>query len=292
MNLSPAPHHDWARLGIESRRLVIRSVYEAGAGHIGGPLSAVDMLVALYFDVLNVDPAHPDWPDRDRFIMSKGHSAIGLYAVLALRGFIPIEELKTFDAAGSRLQGHPDMSSLPVLDMSTGSLGQGLSPGVGMALGARLLGRSFHTWVMVGDGESQEGQIWEAAMVAARYRLTNLTVIVDLNRQQQYGWPGAQGYGSAARQAPLENPRGIWEAFGWNVIETDGHDAARFIGACAEARQRADKPSVILAATVKGKGVSFMEDDFRWHARVPTADEFAKAMAELDEQERGLRSDP
>ena len=168
-----------SRLGNDIRRLVLRAVHHAGAGHIGGVLSAADMLAALYFSELHVDPKKPDWEDRDRFILSKGHCAIGLYAALALRGYFTVAELDTFDAVDSRLQGHPDMRKLPGLDMSTGSLGQGLSPGVGMALGARILHKDFHTWVMLGDGEIQEGQIWEAAFVAARYGLDNLTAILD-----------------------------------------------------------------------------------------------------------------
>ena len=157
------------RLSAETRRLIVRGVHRAGAGHVGGPLSAADLLVSLYFDRLRIDPDRPDWPERDRFILSKGHSSIALYAVLALRGFFSIEELDTFDQIDSRLQGHPDMTKLPGLDMSTGSLGQGLSPGVGMALAARLRGLPFRTWVMLGDGELQEGQIWEAAFTAARF---------------------------------------------------------------------------------------------------------------------------
>ena len=162
----------------EARRLIVRSVHRAKAGHLGGPLSAADVLTTLYFSILRIDPARPDWPDRDRFILSKGHSAIGLYAVLALRGYFPVAELDTFDEINSRLQGHPDMTKLPGLDMSSGSLGQGLSPGVGMAIGAKLLGKDYRTWVMLGDGEIQEGQIWEAALVAERYALDNLTAIL------------------------------------------------------------------------------------------------------------------
>src|SRR5205814_1369435 len=165
------------------------AIYEAQAGHLGGPLSAADMLVALYFEVLRIDPRRPDWPERDRFILSKGHSSIGLYVVLALRGYFPIAELATFDQIDSRLQGHPDMKALPGLDMSTGSLGQGLSPGVGMALAARMKGLGFHTWVMLGDGEIQEGQIWEACFTASRLELDNITAILDYNRLPQFGWP-------------------------------------------------------------------------------------------------------
>ena len=169
------------RISAEARRLIVQSIHHAGAGHLGGPLSATDLLTALYFDQMRIDPERPDWEERDRFILSKGHSSIGLYTILALRGYFPIEELKTFDAAHSRLQGHPDMHALPGLEMSTGSLGQGLSPGAGMALGARLRGLDFHTFVMLGDGEIQEGQIWEAAFMAARYRLDSLIAIVDYN---------------------------------------------------------------------------------------------------------------
>src|SRR5438552_3702824 len=166
----------------EIRRLILTSVHHAGAGHLGGPLSAADMLAALYFRFLRLDPANPIWAERDRFILSKGHSAIGLYVTLALRGYFPTDELQTFDAIDSRLQGHPDMTVTPGVDMSTGSLGQGLSPGVGMALGAKLKQMAFRTWVMLGDGEMQEGQVWEAIEIAARYRLENLTAIVDNKR--------------------------------------------------------------------------------------------------------------
>jgi transketolase len=271
-----------ARLGNEIRRLVLRAVHHAGAGHIGGVLSAADMLAALYFSELRVDPQRPEWEDRDRFILSKGHCAIGLYATLALRGYFPIEELDTFDAIDSRLQGHPDMRKLPGLDMSTGSLGQGLSPGVGMALGARMLRKDFRTWVMLGDGEIQEGQIWEAAFVAARYGLDNLTAIVDWNHLQQYGWATDAGYGVGARRDPVEEPVEKWAAFGWRAVECDGHDVADFLRACATARQTRGQPTIIVAHTVKGKGVSFMHDDFAWHSKPLSDADLARALAELD----------
>ena len=181
MPLTPTRLTELKRQAIHLRRLVVESVHHAGAGHLGGPMSAADMLVSLYFEVMDIDPQTPHKTDRDRFILSKGHSSIGLYAALALRGYFPIEELKTFDAIDSRLQGHPDMAVLPGIDMSSGSLGQGLSPGLGMALAARFKKQAFHTWVMLGDGDSQEGQIWEAALVAGRYQLDNLTAILDLN---------------------------------------------------------------------------------------------------------------
>ncbi len=268
-------------IGNRIRREVLQAVHFAGAGHIGGALSAADMLAALYFDVLNIDPAQPYGPDRDRFILSKGHCAIGLYATLALRGYFPVVELETFDAIDSRLQGHPDMSKLPGLDMSTGSLGQGLSPGIGMALAGRRLGKGYRTWVMLGDGETQEGQVWEAAFTAARYSLDNLTAILDWNRLQQYGWATDEGYASMVRRDPAPNPRSKWEAFGWNVIECDGHDIDAFVDACKRASSQRGLPSMIIASTVKGKGVSFMENDLTWHSRPLSADEVSRALAEL-----------
>lgn len=269
-------------LSRQTRRLILEAIHTAGAGHIGGPLSVTDILVSLYFNELRVDPEHPDADDRDRLILSKGHSSIALYTVLALRSFLPVEELTTFDQINSRLQGHPDLTSLPGLDMSTGSLGQGLSPGIGMALGARLSGRDFHTWVILGDGELQEGQIWEAAFVAARYNLANLTAIVDYNQLPQFGWPHESGH---TRDTPIDDPGGKFRAFGWNVIETDGHDHAALLDAWAAAKAHTDGPTCIVARTVKGKGVSFMEGDFLWHAQVPTPDDLAKSALELADPE-------
>jgi transketolase len=272
------PIGELEQLSRDTRRLIVESIHRAGAGHLGGPLSAADLLVALYFDVLNIDPETPVAADRDRFILSKGHSSIALYVVLALRGYFPVTELATFDDIDSRLQGHPDMSKLPGLDMSTGSLGQGLSPGVGMALGARLRGKPFQTWVMLGDGEIQEGQIWEAVFTAARYRLDNLTAILDYNRLPQFGWPEAAGF---TRNRAFDDPRAKFEAFGWNVVECDGHDHADIRRAFREALAYRGRPTCILAHTVKGKGVSFMEGDFNWHAKVPSDGELEQAVAEI-----------
>jgi transketolase len=269
------------RLSNDARALIIRSIHTAGAGHLGGPLSATDLLVALYFDRLNLDPARPTAPDRDRFILSKGHSSIALYTVLALRGYFPVAELATFDQIDSRLQGHPDMTCLPGLDMSTGSLGQGLSPGVGMALGGRLRGQRFRTWVMLGDGELQEGQIWEAAFTAARYELDNLTAIVDYNRLPQFGWPQAGGF---TRERPIDDPAAKFEAFGWHTVECDGHDHAAIRQAFDAAEQHTGQPTCIIAHTVKGKGISFMEGDFAWHAKVPTDTDLTNALAELGDR--------
>jgi len=276
------------RLAVQVRRLVVESVYHAGAGPLGGPLSAADILVALYFEVLNIDPQQPRMPERDRFILSKGHASIGLYVTMAVRGFFPVEELKTFDAADSRLQGHPDMSVLPGLDMSTGSLGQGLSPGIGMALAARLQGQSFRTWVLLGDGDSQEGQVWEAAFVAARYGLDSLTAVLDWNGLQQYGWATEAGYGDLARLPAQENPGARWQAFGWETIEIDGHDFGQILDACERAKNTKGRPTMIIARTVKGKGISYMENDFNWHAKPPTDEDLRQAQEELTQQEAAL----
>ena len=271
-------------LSAEARRLIIRSVHAAGAGHIGGPLSATDLLISLYFDTLNIDPPRPDWPERDRFILSKGHSSIGLYAVLALRGYFPVDELETFDQIDSRLQGHPDMTRLPGLDMSTGSLGQGLSPGVGMALGARLRGLPFRTWVMLGDGEIQEGQIWEAVYTAARYELDTVTAILDFNRLPQFGWPDPGGF---TRERPIDDPGAKFAAFGWHVVDCDGHDHQSIRDAFAAAVAHRGQPTCVIARTVKGHGISFMEGDFNWHAKVPTGDQLTEALAEIDRRLTG-----
>lgn len=262
------------------RRSVIGAIHHAGAGHVGGPLSATDLLTVLYFHELRIDPGNPSWPDRDRFIFSKGHSSIALYATLAERGYFPTGELLTFDQLGSRLQGHPDMLVTPGIDMSTGSLGQGLSPGLGMALAARLTGRDYRTYVMIGDGEAQEGQIWEASMVAARYGLGNLCAIVDWNGLQQYGWAQA-GERPEDRMNPLEDPAGKWRAFGWHVIELDGHDLRAIVAALDEARSITARPTMLIAHTVKGKGVSFMEGDYLWHAKPISDEECELALAEL-----------
>jgi transketolase len=270
---------DLRRLSTDARKLIVQAIHNAGAGHLGGPLSATDLLVALYFDVMNVDPARPDWDERDRFILSKGHSSIALYTVLALRGYFPVDELQTFDAAHSRLQGHPDMHALPGLEMSTGSLGQGLSPGVGMALGARVRGAGFRTWVMLGDGEIQEGQVWEAAFVAARYGLDNLTAILDYNGLPQFGWPMT---GGLTRERPIDDPGAKFRAFGWHIVECDGHDQASIRDALDAASSHAGEPTCIVAHTIKGKGVSYMEGDFNWHAKVPTEEQLSTALAELD----------
>ncbi len=280
--------HDLAEQARYGRWLVMRTIAASGAGHIGGPLSAMDVLIALYFRVLSIRPEEPDWPDRDRFILSKGHSAVALYVAMALRGYFPIEELATFDRGDSRLQGHPDVTRLPGLDASTGSLGQGLSVGVGIALGARLRRRDFGTFVMLGDGECQEGMVWESVQVAARYRLSNLIAIVDQNDLQQYGWPqdeGSTGFGDRRTPWPGRSLAAAFEAFGWRVIETDGHDFPSILDACRDARTAVSDqdgpPTAILARTIKGRGLSFTEGRHAWHARIPTSDELESARLEL-----------
>lgn len=269
----------------EIRRLVIQVVHHAGAGHIGGPLSAADLLATLYFRVLRIDPERPQWEDRDRFILSKGHSSIGWYAALALRGYFPVEELWSFDAIDSRLQGHPDMTATPGVDMSTGSLGQGLSAGLGMAMGARLAGKDFHTWVMIGDGELHEGQVWEAIQTAPRFRLGNLTAVLDHNKLSQFGWSSApEGYGGIQRESPIRDPAAKFEQFGWRAIEIDGHDPEEILAACAQARDSEETPTVIVAHTVKGKGVSFMEGHYAWHSKPITDDDLRGALQELSRE--------
>jgi transketolase len=268
-------------IACDARAAVVKAVAAARGGHVGGPLSATDVLVALYFRVLRIRPDDPEWPGRDRFVLSKGHSSVALYAVMALRGYFPIEEMGTFDAIDSRLQGHPDMTVLPGIDMSTGSLGLGFSAAVGMALGAKMQASTFATFVMVGDGECNEGSIWEGAHVAHRYGLDNLITVVDHNGLQQYGF---RAPASDRRARPYEGSELAerWRAFGWRVLETDGHDLNALPGVLEEARRPLGRPTVVVAHTVKGKGVSFMEDDFSWHSRVPTPEELTAAMREID----------
>jgi transketolase len=268
------------RTAQQIRVLVLESVARAGAGHVGGPLSAADMLAALYFRVLNINPEEPAWPGRDRFILSKGHSTIALYATMALRGYFPVAELKTFDAIDSRLQGHPDMTVLPGLDMSSGSLGLGFSAAFGMALGAKATGQDFTVYAMVGDGECNEGIVWEGAHAANRFGVDNLVVIVDHNKLQQYGWRGAT---AATRTSPYagDQLRNRWAAFGWDVREIDGHDMSAIVSALEAGRDATGAPVAIIAHTTKGRGVSFMEGDYLWHAQAPKPDSLAAALKEL-----------
>ena len=255
------------------RRLAIEAIGRAQAGHPGGSLSAADILACLYFEVLKVRPAHPDWEDRDRFILSKGHAAPALYAALAEAGFFSWRLLHTFDCIDSILQAHPDIRT-PGVDMSSGSLGQGLSVAVGMALGARLRNKQFRVYALLGDGEIQEGQIWEAAMSAAKFRLDNLTAIIDYNHIQLAG--------TIEETMPVEPLADKWLAFNWDVQQINGHSIVEVLSALERAKSTRGRPSMIIAETVKGKGVSFMEDTATWHARAPNAEELRQSLAELD----------
>ena len=255
------------------RQDIIREVYHAGSGHPGGSLSAADLMTALYFSEMNVDPADPAKKGRDRFVLSKGHAAPALYACLAERGFFPVSELVTLRKLGSSLQGHPSMTLLPGVEMSTGSLGQGISAAVGMALAGRLDNDPGRIYALLGDGELQEGMVWEAAMAAGHYKLDNLCAIVDHNGLQIDG-----------RNEDVMNVMPIAEkfaVFGWNVLEIDGHDFEQILDAFDMARKCKGMPTAIVAETVKGKGVSFMENNAGWHGKAPNEDQAKQAMAEL-----------
>ena len=252
---------------------VIEGVYNAKSGHPGGSLSIADILTYLYFAHMNIDPKNPKWEDRDRFVLSKGHTAPALYAVLAHRGFFSVDELKTLRKPGSMLQGHPSMKLTPGVDMSTGSLGQGISTAVGMALGAKLGGKSFRVYTALGDGEIQEGQVWEAAMFAAAKGLDNLTAVIDNNNIQIDG-------SVAEVNSPYHIPE-KFRAFGWNVIEICAHSFDEIDAAFKAASEFKGKPTAIIAKSIKGKGVSFMEDQCSWHGTAPNSEQYEQAMAEL-----------
>ena len=252
---------------------IVDEVHAASSGHPGGSLSIADIITYLYFEEMNVDPKNPKWEDRDRFVLSKGHTAPALYAVLAEKGYFKREDLLTFRRVDSYLQGHPDMKGTPGVDMTSGSLGLGISAACGMALTAKINGKDYRTYTIVGDGESEEGQVWEAAMFAAHYKLDNLCVILDLNKLQIDG-PIAEVMN------PMPHDK-KFEAFGFHVITINGHDFDEIANALAEARTVKGKPTVIIANTVKGKGVSFMENQVGWHGSAPNDEQHATAVAEL-----------
>lgn len=262
-----------ARIAARVRCNIIQMIRDANAGHPGGSLSATDFVTALYFRVMNIDPQRPDWPDRDRFVLSKGHAGPVWYAALAERGYFDRKHLRTLRKLNSLLQGHPDMHKTPGVDMTVGSLGQGLCAGLGMALAARVNQRSYHVWVVVGDGEMQEGSVWEAAMAAAAFKLDNYTIILDLNRIQNDDF--------VEKVMPLGEVPGKWRAFGWRVLEIDGHDMEQIVQALESARAVKGQPTVIIANTIKGKGVSYMENNPAWHGRAPTVAEAQQALKEI-----------
>ena len=257
----------------EVRKGIVTAVHSAKAGHPGGSLSAADIFTYLYFEEMNIDPADPDKEDRDRFVLSKGHTAPGLYSALAHRGFFPVEDLTTLRKLGSYLQGHPCIH-IPGVDMSSGSLGQGISAAVGMALGAKLSGKDFRVYTLLGDGEIQEGQVWEAAMFAAHRKLDNLVVIVDNNNLQIDG-----AISDVCSPYPIDKK---FEAFNFHVINVDAHDFDALRAAFAEARATKGQPTCIVAKSVKGKGVSFMENNVAWHGTAPNDEQYAQAMADLE----------
>jgi len=258
---------------IEVRSRILEMIYHAQAGHPGGSLSAADIVTALYFRMMNVDTRHPRWEDRDRFILSKGHACPVWYAALAEKGYYDKAHLKTLRRLNSILQGHACMHKTPGVDMSTGSLGQGICAGLGMALAGKLNKKDYHVWVLIGDGECQEGSVWEAAMAGAKWKLDNYTLVLD--------WNGIQNDTFCNDVMPIGDIVAKWKAFGWNVLEIDGHDMQQIVDAMETAVTTQDQPVIIIARTIKGKGVSFMEDAPAWHGKAPNEEEFKLALAEV-----------
>ena len=273
MSSEPMSIEELEKMAVVIRCDIIDMICTAAAGHPGGSLSAADVVTALYFRVMRLDPKNPDWPDRDRFILSKGHACPVWYAALAERGYFDKAHLKTLRQLGSILQGHPDMRKTPGIDMTAGSLGHGLPAGLGMALSGKLQQKDYHVFVVIGDGESQEGSIWEAAMAAPRFKLDNLIAILDYNHlQNDY---------SVDDIMPIEPVVDKWQAFGWNVIDIDGHNMAQVVQALEDAKSHRGAPTIIVANTVKGKGVSYMENVCEWHGKAPCQEEADQALEEL-----------
>ena len=268
------------KMAVEVRKGIVTGVHSAKSGHPGGSLSAADIFTYLFFEELNIDPKNPDKADRDRFVLSKGHTAPGYYAALANRGFFPVEDLTTLRHVGSYLQGHPDKKHIPGVDMSSGSLGQGISAAVGMALSAKLSNDDYRVYTLLGDGEIQEGQVWEAAMFASHRKLDNFVAIVDNNGLQIDG-----AVDDVCSPYPIDEK---FKAFGLHVIEVDGHDFDALKAAFDEAKQTKGQPTAIIAKTVKGKGVSFMENQCSWHGTAPNDEQYAQAMEELEKAGESL----
>jgi transketolase len=263
------------KISVELRMDALRMIHRRGQGHPGGALSAAEIIAALYFHHLRIKPEVPDWENRDRFILSKGHASAILYPALAKRGYFPVEELDTWGEIGGRIQGHPDRLKTPGIDMSAGCLGHGISIGVGLSLTSRIKGLDYRSYVLIGDGECQAGVIWEGVMLAAKHGLSSLITILDYNQVQLDG--------RVDEIMPLEPLRDKWVSFGWGVIEVDGHDIKEVLDSLDEACMSDSKPSVIIAHTVKGKGVSFMEGKAEWHGKAPSTDELELALKELTE---------
>ena len=265
---------DLQKIALEIRKDIIRMTAAAGSGHPGGSLSAADIVTALYFCVMRHDPKSPKWPDRDRFILSKGHASPVLYSALARSGYFSVDQLITFRKLGSPLQGHPDMRRVPGVEASTGSLGQGLSIGLGMALARKIQKKSYHTFVMMSDGEMNEGQTWEGAAFGAHHKLDHLVLVIDCNKFQLSD--------ATAKILNMDSLVAKWKSFNWDVQEIDGHDFGQILSSLEKAKQAAQKPAVIIAHTIKGKGVSFMENNNHFHGVAPTAEEAKKALEELN----------
>jgi transketolase len=272
--------HRLKRMCVEVRRDIVEMIYRAKGGHPGGALSAVEIISVLFFDVMRLRPEEVDWPDRDRFILSKGHVTPVLYSAMARRGFFPVDELATFGAPGTRLQKHVDKHFLPCVEVSSGSLGQGLSIGVGMALADRIDRRTRNIFVLNSDGENQEGQTWEAAMAAAHFKLDKIIAFLDNN--------GLQTDGAVADIMSIEPLEDKWRSFGWHVQRVDGHDVEQIISAIDLAKSTKDKPHIVIADTVKGKGVSYIEGKYEWHSHSLSDEEYRIALGELEAAEREL----
>ncbi len=272
-DLTPEKEQELKEIAVEIRQLIIQTLLEAGSGHSAGPLGMADIFTALYFHVLNHDPKNPDWSERDRLVLSNGHICPVLYTTMAKAGYFPVEELKTLRKINSRLQGHPHRGTLPGIENTSGPLGEGLSQAVGMALALKLDKKKNHIYCLTSDGEHQEGNTWEAVMSAAKFKLDNLTVVIDRNNIQIDG--------TTENVMPLETLGYKYESFNWKVLEIDGNNIEMFVNAIREARAIHEKPTVIIAHTIPGLGVDFMENDYTWHGKPPNQEEAKKALSEL-----------
>lgn len=270
-------------IAVQTRELIIEALIEAGSGHSAGPLGMADIFTAFYFHILNHDPKNPDWPDRDRLILSNGHICPVRYVSMALSGYFPVEELKTLRKINSRLQGHPHRSALPGVETTSGPLGEGISQAIGVCLAAKLDKKTYHTYTVASDGEHQEGNTWEAVMFAGKHKLNNLTLVIDRNNIQIDGF--------TENVMPLEPLRSKYEAFNWAVLEVDGNNIKAFVDTVKQARAIYEKPTVIIAHTIPGKGVDFMEKDFHWHGKPPNKEEAKKALSELRTLQGKIRSE-